>query len=440
MFPARFGPERAGGEGEAGVVAKRCVAALALLLAAAPTLAIAPTPAAAQFEEGWLSGARRPPPRTQRPPGRTSQQSAIFRRNSKDRFVVGLYDGSSEGGADLTRLHRYLELPLNHLGLTIRYHDVSQGLPDTAALARARGIVTWFDRSVPNHRAYFDWAAKTAAEGVRFAILDAVGMPQVAEDIEAANTFLNALGVRMTARWVGNSQAGHIIEQNAAMIGFERKLASNLPGYMVVELQSPSGRTQPATSHLTLLSRKLGGAEQARSSVVTTGPGGGLALTGYVRQFDAATGRLAWVIDPFAFLTAALDLPREPVPDTTTLVGRRMYFNHVDGDGWTTPVGGGPIAAEAIARSVIERHPDRYVSVGLIAADTMPAQGGSLQAAAVARRIFALPHVEPASSTYSSPIDWQFLQHYDRGRELARVFAARSKAIAVEQRALGALA
>ena len=39
-----------------------------------------------------------------------------------------------------------------------------------------------------------------------------------------------------------------------------------------------------------------------------------------------------WVIDPFAFLTQALQLPPMPVPDTTTENGRRLLLAHVDGD------------------------------------------------------------------------------------------------------------
>ena len=53
------------------------------------------------------------------------------------RDVLGLYDGTTEPAAKGTRLHKYLEMPLNHLGYRLTLHDISKGLPPLGAIANA---------------------------------------------------------------------------------------------------------------------------------------------------------------------------------------------------------------------------------------------------------------------------------------------------------------
>ena len=66
------------------------------------------------------------------------------------------------------------------------------------------------------------------------------------------------------------------------------------------------------------------------------------------------------------------DLPK---PDTTTLCGRRMYFSHIDGDGWRNLCEINKyrkrraMSAEVILDEVLMRFPELPVSVAPIAAD-----------------------------------------------------------------------
>ena len=64
------------------------------------------------------------------------------------REILALYDGAQEGDADLTRIHRFAEMPLNHLGFTLRFHDIRTKLPEPADMERYRGVLTWFAGSV----------------------------------------------------------------------------------------------------------------------------------------------------------------------------------------------------------------------------------------------------------------------------------------------------
>ena len=345
-----------------------------------------------------------------------TQRSDIVQRD-----VLALFDGSLELSPDRTRVHRFLELPLNHLGLKVKYWNLRDGLPDADLVKRHRAVVTWFGERIPEHRAFLEWAARLAATGTRFVVLEFTGAPLGPEDLPAVNAFTRHIGIEFRSRWIGPSEAGTIATRDDQMLDFESKLGAELPGYMLMNL-----RPGPFKAHLTLESKPNAAQPAEKSTAVVTGPGGGFAAVGYVRHYDPQRGRVSWHINPFAFLTAALGLglERMPIPDVTTISGRRLYFSHIDGDGWMNhsndPARRGQPSAEIAASELIEAYPDLPVTVGLIASDASPATHGARRAGEIARRLFALPHVEVASHTHTHPFHWSFFDTYDRERELAK--------------------
>ena len=343
------------------------------------------------------------------------------------RELLALYDSTQEATPDRTRIHRYLELPLNHLGLTVTYWDLANGPPEPEMVKRHRAVITWFGERIADPTTYLDWAARTAAQGTRFVVLEFVGSPLKPDDLPRVNAFMKHLGLEVMPRWIGTGEAGGIVSRDAGMMDFETRLGDELPGFMVME-----ARGTAAKAHLVLESKASRAAAQVRSTVVATGSGGGFAAVGYVRHFDPATNRLSWALNPFAFLTVALGLEQAPIPDTTTVAGRRLYFSHVDGDGWNSAAPNGAragTAAETVASELIAPFPDLPVSVGLVAADADPTLGGAEQAARTARGIYALAQVEVASSTHTQPFSWPYFETYDRERELARVIARRASTL-----------
>src|SRR4051794_6861787 len=44
------------------------------------------------------------------------------------REILALYDSREESRPDQTRIHRFAEMPLNHLGLVVTYWDINAGL------------------------------------------------------------------------------------------------------------------------------------------------------------------------------------------------------------------------------------------------------------------------------------------------------------------------
>ena len=112
-----------------------------------------------------------------------------------------------------------------------------------------------------------------------------------------------------------------------------------------------------------------------------------------------------------------------PIPDVTTLSGRRVWFSHIDGDGWNNvsrmeayrekPT----IAATVVLKELIAPYPDLPVAVGVIGADIDERYGTPEAARTAAHELFALPQVEVATHTYTHPYQWSFFESYDRKLE-----------------------
>jgi hypothetical protein len=71
------------------------------------------------------------------------------------------------------------------------------------------------------------------------------------------------------------------------------------------------------------------------------------------------------------------------------------------------------LSAEVVLEDVLKRYPDLPVTVAPIAGDLHPDWCGTEEGRELARAMFALPHVEPASHTWSHPLDWSFFARAD---------------------------
>ena len=146
-----------------------------------------------------------------------------------------------------------------------------------------------------------------------------------------------------------------------------------------------------------------------RLTPVVTGSWGGLALDPYVHDVGFES-RVRWVLDPFAFLTRALDLEPIPAPDFTTESGRRLLFVHIDGDSFVSQaeMPGRRYAGEVVLREFLRRY-DLPTTVSIVEYDTSPEgkyKDQSPKLESIAKAIFKLPHVEVASHTFSHPFSW----------------------------------
>ncbi|MCW5773441.1 MAG: hypothetical protein KIT16_17500 [Rhodospirillaceae bacterium] len=337
-----------------------------------------------------------------------------------DRIVIGLYDGKTDLSLRRSRIHRLVEMPLNHLGLVVVAHDVRSGLPAAAAMRGVRGIVTWFTGIAFDRPGdYLDWLDAQTRNGAKLVMIDHPGIDPGALAGSPHRKFesvLSRLGLRWEDEWVALTYSAAVTLKDSAMVEFERPLPKPLPPYQRLRLLAGGARV-----HLAL--RR--GDDALDSPLVVTGPGGGYVAGGYaVTEPPRDIDTVLWQIDPFRFFRAAFATDDLPKLDTTTMSGRRLYYSHVDGDGWNNVssamryLGQGLKSAEVLLKDVLLRTPDLPVTVAPITGDLEDSWYGDDKARELAREIFALPQVEAASHTHSHPFVWGFFRDPDPRKEV----------------------
>ncbi len=354
------------------------------------------------------------------------------------REILALYDSRHEKRPDRSRLHRLAEMPLNWLGYKLAFTDVNGTLPAGEELQRYRGIVTWFSEPLADPKSYLAWLDTATAAGLRLACLAELAPPEPPGTQDVVTRIFARLGLRFTDQFVKVTYKSKLLTVNSEMAGFERPIDKVLPAFPV--LQPASAATQV---HLSASVPDIDGVPS--SALIVTSPGGGYVSDGFTIYYDEASGKVRWIVNPFLFFKLALGEDRFPVPDATTLFGRRMYFSHIDGDGWNniSEIEGfrelQAATADVIRAEAIEPFRDLPVSVGLIAGDAVPELGGLETARQSAAKIFALPQVEVASHTYTHPFAWGFFENYDRQGELALIDQATRPSSSMMDRMRGIL-
>lgn len=312
------------------------------------------------------------------------------------RRVLLLYDGGEVplGDVRYSQAHRALAMPLEQLGYAPQYHDYRLPLP-VLHPGTVAGIVVWSQSNSAAAR-LSDWLQVQISVGIPVASLD---------DFPFRNepAVLAALGLSGVPLADGGWQI-----QSSRGPGYEIALRPQQPA---VGLQLQAGerwlRLQPAQNGQ---NGNGGGNGYDAVDAIAITPWGGYALAPYVLSDVLDVQR--WQFDPFAFLQAALRLPAMPTPDVTSENGQRLAFVHIDGDGFMSraEMPGDRLAGEVLL-DLLREH--RYpTTMSVIEAEVAPRglyPALSPRLEATARAIFALPHVELASHSYSHPFRWRKL-------------------------------
>ncbi|MEA5115526.1 MAG: bifunctional glycoside hydrolase 114/ polysaccharide deacetylase family protein [Geobacteraceae bacterium] len=303
------------------------------------------------------------------------------------RRILGLYDGREAAEPSELKIHRFAVMPLNHMGYTVELRDMGRPLPDMIMEGRYAGVVVWPFTEKSARSGFGEWLAKTVREGVKVAFLESFGMPVAG--------FPGGMG--MTAPIMDTPHPPFRILEKSRMMGFETPPVPLPDNFQPVAMKSGE----------VLL--KIADRQGAVSEVAGITSWGGYALYPFVIG-PVLDERTAWVVDPFRFFRETLRLPLFPVPDTTTENGSRLLLSHVDGDGYESRSEwpGGGYAAQELRVRILEKY-RIPVTVSVITGITAPNglyPDRSREYEEYARKIFALPWVEPASHSFSHPFKW----------------------------------
>jgi hypothetical protein len=247
------------------------------------------------------------------------------------REILALYDGAQEGSAELSRIHRFAELPLNHLGFIVKFRDIGKGLPSLAEMERYRGVITWFAGTIANSDAYLAWANQVSRQNLRYVILGHIGVAPDTANLLVVNRLLGTIGVRYTGDYVAPTLGTRIAYKDSGLIEFECSLDSVMPDYPVITA------TGSGTRIGLMLETPISDGRRP-AVLVAVGGRGGYAAFGYEFCHQRAPLYLGkWLLNPFAFFTAAFDANGQPAPDVTTASGNRLFLGIFNNEGWTLP-------------------------------------------------------------------------------------------------------
>jgi polysaccharide biosynthesis protein PelA len=344
------------------------------------------------------------------------------------RTIITFYDSKENPDIRLTRTHRYVEMPLNHLGLKFKFLDINRPLPPLKDLGDVRGVFTWFESDrMPNPLEFLSWADRLMDKKIKWVIFGNLGIQADTRGkktpMPLVNRYLSRLGLRTQESWKQVTYDVKLVYHNKKMVGFERPYAGILPPFPQVY------RLDETTT--AILSANWGKDLAGKSDLIVIGPQGGYAAPGY-SILDREDFH-QWYLDPFEFFRQAFATDDLPKPDTTTLSGRRMYYSHIDGDGWRNITeiedyhDTRELSAEVVFLEALKPFPDLPVTLAPIAGDLDPTWYGTEEILEQARKMLALPQVEAGSHTYSHPYFWNYYKDYRAEKEWGQFLAKKEK-------------
>ncbi len=307
------------------------------------------------------------------------------------REVLFLYD-SREIELAFHNIHRFLAMPLEYLGHIPVSWDVKQGMPTYRLKGRFAGIVIWLMGSnVARDRPLANWVFTQVQQQIPLALMGSYTLANNQKLSKYLQLDFPSISLTPPLKLKVTQQMGYEIPP--VLYSVDLPLLHNLSGHSWLSIMGQQGK---------------------QVDPVLISSWGGVALDPYILadiptpayQDDSSR----WIINPFKFLKAALQLKAIPIADATTENGNRILTIHIDGDGFynKTELGGNRYSSELIRDEFIKPlsfpHTVSIIEGEIGQTGLKPELSDRLQT--IARSIFKLPNVEIASHTYSHPFDW----------------------------------
>jgi hypothetical protein len=228
--------------------------------------------------------------------------------------------------------------PLALLGLNVENHSTGDKLPPLAGRDDVRGIVVWLQDGAIADESFVGWV-RDAVRAQR-----PVVMMGHLPDIEDRFGLFLALDLLYAFDDRAYTYDMRVADWDEDIIGFGRRLD---PPYPAAPLMRPLDA--PLARSALVLERR--GNPSDRSHVLIATPKGAFAADGYALWQSSSDGRHAWTIDPVAWFRMALRLDSAPVPDATTVNGRRIFAPAIAPD---NPAEGDAAAASALGLARVD--------------------------------------------------------------------------------------
>lgn len=316
-----------------------------------------------------------------------------------------------------TTTHAILQMPLEWMGYEVDFHDVSKGVPAGDLGAEYAGIILDEELEFPFRleNAFANWLMARIDDGKKVLFLGGYAF----SDHHERTRLFTRLGIRAqddVPPPVGQATIATIDEK---IMNFETKAIPTRRDFENV--------AAPAEARVLL------GVEAAETNAADSPKNrydtaylanwGGALLSPYL-VFEASEETILQHADPFAFLGAIWPAGRFPAPDPSTRDGLRLFYTHVDGDGFSSlsSVDPGKTCAEVLHERFLKDLP-WPITISVVESEIrghMLSQKSTESAnlTRIAQEIYRLPNVQAASHSYSHPYLWmeddpEFLGLYD---------------------------
>ncbi|WP_456399837.1 bifunctional glycoside hydrolase 114/ polysaccharide deacetylase family protein [Persephonella sp.] len=306
------------------------------------------------------------------------------------RKILLLYDSRSVS-KESSYAHRMASLIFEYLGFVPEVLDVNEIYTKEIFNDLYAGIVVWLQsNNVKNYEAFHNWILNKIRDGLKVVFIDSFGFPLTPK-------YLKPLGISVFSNEATLFDPIKVKIFEKDLIGFEADLELSFSdilfypekGKPIIEVVNIKGQTY--------------------SPMAKFNWGGYGSFSSLIRSdIDDL-----WVVDPFKFFKYFLDLPEIPAPDTTTENGNRILFVHIDGDSFMERAewNRDKFASEVIRDEIIKRYNIPH-TVSVIEGEIAP--WGLYPEISpilenIARDIFKLNNVEPASHSFSHPLKWKKL-------------------------------
>jgi len=319
----------------------------------------------------------------------TTKTFQAYGKSSKNAIKREIFTLIDEHKEDRTLLAAHVvgAMPMEYLGYIQKLHDITDGLPDIEEMRHYAGVVIWLREDYKQPQKLMQWVLSLNKLGIKVAFMYNFGF-------SADSILLKALDIDLYDGDTSVKNKKRIVFKDK-MIGFE----------MDPSLGESSIYIHPNHARELLVFEDSNNLRSTYAAITTWG-GYAIAEGMMVELHDENV----WVINPFEFLQEALRLPILAVPDTTTHNGNRIFFTHIDGDGMVSRVESNPelFSGDMILEKILKGY-DVPHSVSVIGAKIEP--GGlypksSKRVLEIAKDMYALDNVEPATHTYTHPFYW----------------------------------
>ncbi|MBC98876.1 MAG: hypothetical protein CME63_14115 [Halobacteriovoraceae bacterium] len=331
------------------------------------------------------------------------------------RVVLGFWDSTEYEYKDSSanHIHQNLEVVLNHYGLKVEYIDVAKELPkelfQVEKLKKYRGVLSWFrDDQMNDPENYLKVLKNIRKANLPFLLMgefgfliDSSSKGKEKKEFEPSvvNKVLNDFDLDFKGDYFDNPM---ILEAKKLAsphwIEFERTLDNELKSVRVVNRMGP-GETW-------LQIQTLG--DKSQSDVIFVNPKISYVQSGYEIFTNPIDYKNQWRVNPFeivkqTFFKNGLEL----APDITTLYGSRVFYTHIDGDGYinVSQVDHKTYSGDIIIKEIID-HYKLPIMVSVIIAEVSSKYLGNASIEENVREMYKLPYVEGGSHTFTHPMSW----------------------------------